>query len=219
MTRLAVLVPTVNRAHLLQPVVANIHEMTITSHRVYLIMEDDDQASIDAADGLLGAVSVIGRFGSNAAAVNAGYHASTEPHLAILNDDIRCTPAWDLAALKHFSDTIQIVGINQGDGRCSSFSIVHRAYIQEHSGVFDQPDTLYHEYVSQFPDTEFAEYAQHRGVWADAPDSIVEHEHWIFGKADPNDPNYRKARDTFSGDQDTYLHRRAQWQSSPVASS
>ena len=77
--------------------------------------------------------------------------------------------------------------------------------------MFDQPDTLYHEYVSQFPDTEFAEYAQSRGVWADALDSVVEHEHWIFGKADPDHPNYVKARNTFPGDQDTYLQRRAQW--------
>ena len=117
---IAVLVPTVNRAELLEPLVANIHDTTITPHRVYLVMEDHDHASLAAADGL-DAVGVVGSYGSNAAAVNAGYHASVEPFVAILNDDIRCTPDWDIPALARFSDSIHIVGINQGDGRCTSF--------------------------------------------------------------------------------------------------
>jgi hypothetical protein len=210
MTQLAVLVPTVNRAHLLAPLVTNIHETTPTSHRIYLVMEANDLPSVAAAAGL-DAESVVGGFGSNAAAVNGGYRASTEPFIAILNDDVACTPGWAETALAHMSDETHIVGINQGDGRCTSFSMVRRSYIQDHSGVFDQPDTLYHEYVSQFPDTEFAEYAQQRGVWADAPDSVVMHEHWVFGKADANDPNYVKARETFAGDQAVYQQRRAQW--------
>ena len=115
---LAVLIPTVNRAELLEPLVANIHDTTITPHQVYLIMEDHDHASLAAANGL-NAVRVIGSYGSNAAAVNAGYHASTEPFVAILNDDIHCTPDWDIAALARFSDSIHIVGINQGDRRCT----------------------------------------------------------------------------------------------------
>lgn len=215
--QLAVLVPTVNRANLLETVVENIHATTTSSHLIYLIMEETDGNSLEAAEGL-DALSVIGTFGSNAAAVNAGYRASVEPYVAILNDDIACTPGWDQTALEYLSDKTHVVGLNQGDGRCTSFSIVRRSYIEQHSGVFDQPDTLYHEYVSQFPDTEFAEYAQHRGVWADAPDAIIEHLHWVFGKANPNDPNYVKARETFPADQAVYLDRRARWQASPAAS-
>lgn len=211
MSDLAVIVPTVNRANLLGPLVRNIHATTALTHRVYLVMENRDTESIVAARDT-DALRVVGVFGSNAAAVNAGYRASTEPYLALVNDDCRFLPGWDLAAHKYLSDTTHIVGINQGDGRCTSFSMVRRAYIREHSGVFDQPDTLYHEYLSQFPDTEFAEYAQHRGVWADARDAVIEHQHWVFGKADAGHVNYAKARDTFAIDQETYQRRRQQWQ-------
>lgn len=210
MSDLAVIVPTVNRHGMLAALVENIHDTTHTPHTVYLVMEYWDADSIETA-GPLDTVDVIGQYGSNAAAVNAGYWASNELFAAIVNDDCRFVDGWDVRALAHFSPTVHIVGINQGDGRCTSFSMVRRSYIEEHSGVFDRPNTLYHEYVSQYPDTEFAEYAQHRGVWADAPDSVIEHVHWVFGKADPNHPNYVKARETFAGDHEAYLQRRRQW--------
>lgn len=207
--QLAVIVPTVNRADKLAPLVADIHANTQTPHRVYLVMEHWDTASIDAAKPL-DTVDVIGTFGSNAAAVNGGYRASREPFVALVNDDCRFTPGWDTAALAHMSDSTHIVGINQGNGVCTSFSMVRRAFIQEHSGVFDKPDTLYHEYVSQFPDTEFAEYAKHRGVWEDAPESVIEHLHWTFGKSEM-DANYEKAVATYGVDQPVYEERRRQW--------
>jgi hypothetical protein len=210
MVDLAVLVPTVNRADLLENLVTNIHETTVTPHVIYLIIEVDDPGSWEVARHL-DAVCVAGDFGSNAAAVNNGYWASTEPFVAIVNDDCRFIPGWDTIALSYMSDQVHIVGINQGDGRCQSFSMVRRAFIEKHSGVYDAPNTLYHEYASQFPDTEFAEYAQHRGVWADAPDSVIEHLHWVFGKGDPDHPNYVKARDTFAQDSAVYEERRRQW--------
>ena len=207
--QLAVIVPTVNRADKLAPLVADIHANTTTPHRIYLVMEHWDTDSIDAAKPL-DTVDVIGSFGSNAAAVNGGYRASREPFLALVNDDCRFTPGWDTAALEHMSLTTHIVGINQGNGVCTSFSMVRRAFIQQHSGVFDKPDTLYHEYVSQFPDTEFAEYAKHRGVWEDAPESVIEHLHWTFGKSEM-DANYEKAVATYGVDQPVYEERRRQW--------
>ncbi len=216
MPDLAVLVPTVHRANVLPGLVANIHATTRMTHRIYLVMEDWDTASLAASEPL-DAVRVFGTFGSNATAVNGGYWASSEPFVAIVNDDCLFLDGWDLAAHKYMSDTTHIVGINQGDGRCTSFSMVRRAYIEEHSGVFDAPNTLYHPYVSQFPDTEFAEYAQHRGVWADAHDSVIEHLHWVFGKGDANHVNYVKARDTFAGDHEVYLQRRREWSAHAVS--
>lgn len=210
MTKLAVVVPTVNRAGMLEALVANIHAATATKHRVYLVMETDDQESIRVAERL-DTIDVIGEFGSNATAVNGGYWAATEPFLALLNDDVVCHPGWDTAALAYMSDTIHIVGLNQGDGRCTSFSMIRRAFIEEHSGVFDKPNTLYHEYVSQYPDTEFSEYAKHRGVWADAPDALIEHMHWVFGKGDVNHPNYQKAIRTHDGDHAAFVERCRQW--------
>jgi len=50
-----------------------------------------------------------------------------------------------------------------------------------------------------------------RGVWADAPDAVVEHVHWRFRKADRDHPNYQKAIATNAQDMQTYAERRAQW--------
>jgi GT2 family glycosyltransferase len=208
--QLAILIPTVNRADVLAGLVENIAETTEVPRRTYFVMEDWDEDTI-AATMELDAAKVIGKFGSNAKAVNGGYHVTKEPFVALLNDDVRCTAGWDLAALARMNDETHIVGINQGNGVCTSFSIVRRSFIEEHSGVFDKPNTLYHEYVSQFPDTEFAEYAKQRGVWADAPDAVVEHLHWTMGKGDPNDPNYVKARETWDADEAVFLERRKRW--------
>jgi hypothetical protein len=209
-TDLAVIVPTVKRADMLEALVFNIHEVTQTKHRIYLVLESDDEESLKVAKGL-DSVDVVGEYGSNATAVNGGYRASKEPFLAIVNDDCLFHRGWDLAALKYFSDDVHVVGLNQGDGTCKCFFMVRRSYIEEHSGVFDKPNTLFHTYASQFPDTEFAEYAQHRGVWAEAQDSLVEHMHWTFGKGDANHPNYRKAVDTFAADQAVYAARRSEY--------
>lgn len=209
-SEIAVLIPTLGRAERLAGLVDNVHAVTVAEHRVYLIMERDDFASIGAAKSL-DAISVVGEYGSCAAAVNEGYRVSVEPFFAVANDDVRFHDGWDVAALAHFNDRVQIVGLNDGSGDCKCFSIARRRYIEQHSGVFDRPNTVYHTYRSQCPDTEFAFYAQLRGVWADAPDAVLQHEHWRFGKADPDHPNYVKARQSTDSDLAVYAERRAQW--------
>jgi hypothetical protein len=49
-----------------------------------------------------------------------------------------------------------------------------------------------------------------RGVWSDAPDAVVEHRNWRVG-ADPDHPNYLKARDTISADLEEYNRRWPLW--------
>lgn len=208
MSEIAVICPTLGRPDKLAALVENVHATTDSEHRIYLVMETSDQDSIRAAESL-NTIDVLGTFGSCAKAVNGGYRASDEPYFAVINDDCVLHEGWDTAALAH--DT-PIVGLNDGSGDCKCFTLALRSYIEEHSGVYDRPNTVYHEgYVSQCVDTEFAFYAQLRGVWADAPDAICEHVHWRFGKADPNHPNYVKARETNDRDLEEYARRRAEW--------
>jgi hypothetical protein len=210
MSEIAVLIPTLGRAERLAGLVENVHAATEIPHTVYLIMESTDTES-GLASGALDAVGVFGRFGSCAAAVNAGYRASTEPFVAVGNDDCLFHPGWDIAALGGMSETTHVVGLNDGSGDCKCFQLIRRRFIEEHSGVYDQPGILYHTYASQCCDTEFAHYAQLRGVWADAPDAVLEHQHWRFGKADPGHPNYVRARATNQEDLAEYRRRREQW--------
>jgi glycosyltransferase involved in cell wall biosynthesis len=207
---LAIIVPTLNRADMLAPLVANIHDVTEASHTIYLVMESDDTESIEAAKSL-DTIDVLGHFGSCSTAVNAGYWASTEPFVAVVNDDCIFHSGWDLAALKYFNGQVHIVGMNDGLGDCKCFPMIRRAFIEEHSGVYDRPNAVFHEYRSQGPDTEFAFYAMLRGVWADAPDAIVEHRNWRNGAADPDHPNYVKARETINDDLAEYNRRWPHW--------
>jgi hypothetical protein len=195
---------------MLPALVENIHDATETEHRVYLVMEHDDTDSILAATKL-DTVDVLGEFGSCSVAVNAGYRASDEPFVAIANDDCVFHRGWDTAALAKFSETVHVVGMNDGLGDCKCFPMVRRSFIEQHSGVFDRPNTIFHTYKSQGPDTEFTFYAMLRGVWDAAPDAIVEHRNWRNGAADPDHPNYLKARDTILEDLAEYNRRAPLW--------
>ncbi len=207
---IAILIPTINRAGMLEALVDNIHEVTDAPHRVYLIIEDTDRDSINVAKRL-DVRYVLGTFGSCSKAMNAGYWASTEPFVVVANDDCVFHSGWDTAALKKFNPITHIVGMNDGYGDCKCFTMSRRKFIEEHSGVYDQPNTLFHPgYQSQGPDTEFAFYAMLRNVWSFAPDAIVQHLNWRVG-ADPNHPNYLKARDTIVEDLDEYNRRWPEW--------
>lgn len=209
MADLAIICPTLNRADKLPALVEDIAANTLTSHRIYLVMEIGDRETETVARGL-DTVDVIGDFGSCAAAYNAGFVASEEPYCFLANDDLEFPEGWELPALSMIED-YPIVGVNEGHDRLTCFAMVRRSYIEEHSGVYDRPGTLCHPYESQYVDTELAEYARHRGVWAEAWEGGVVHRHHEFGEADPSHPNYVKARSTVRDDHATYERRKAAW--------
>jgi hypothetical protein len=206
---LAILCPTLNRAETLPGLVENIHKNTETPHTIYFVMEAHDRDSFNAVKGL-DCWAVQGRFGSCAAAYNAGFEFSTEPFCFLANDDLEFPAGWELPALSMIED-YPIVGVNEGHNRMTCFSMVRRDFIEAESGVFDNPGILVHPYKSQYVDTELAEYAKHRGVWGEALEGGVIHRHHDFGDADPNHPNYLKARETLDEDRRTYEARRTAW--------
>lgn len=208
--KLAILIPTYLRAEQLPPLIDNIRVTTAVPYHVYLIMEAHDQDSIRTSMSF-DTTDVIGKFGSCSLAMNTGFIASREEFVFTGNDDLRFHHGWAEAALAKMDDDHHIVGTNDGSGDCKCFAVARRSYIEEHSGVYDRPGTLWHTYKSQGPDTEFAHYAMLRGVWAEAPDAVTEHVHHRWGKADPDHPNYQKARDTVEDDLAEYRRRRAVW--------
>lgn len=216
MAELAIVVPTRYRANKLAALIENIHATTETSHRIYFVVEEGDTETLDVLEGLCGhdvyAVILEGK-GSCTISTNAGYRYSLEPFVFLANDDVRFHSGWDTAAFAVMNENgAHLVGTNDGQGRYDCFVLLRRSYIEEHSGVFDRDNAVHHEYHHNYGDTELAEYAKHRGVWADAPDSLTEHVHWLFDKADPDHPNYAKARATEQEDRDTFIARRRQWQ-------
>lgn len=210
MSELAVLIPTLGRAERLLGLLENIHAVTQTPHEVYFIAEKGDPETVKT---LLdsSAVLIHGSYGSCAKAMNEGYRISTEPYVFTGNDDLRFHEGWDTAALEALEDGKHVCGTNDGNNRMTCFALVRRSFIESQSGVFDKPDTLWHEYQSQYCDTELADYAQHRGVWTEAPESLTEHLHWEFGKGDRDHPNYVKGRALCEADHRTFVERRKRW--------
>lgn len=212
---LAVLCPTVHRAEKLEALAENLRENTTVAYRLYFVVESWDERTFDAAGHIPGCVVVRGDFGSCAAAYNAGFEASTEPYVFLANDDLEFPKGWELPALEMIQSGTPIVGVNEGHNRMTCFSMVERQFIEDFSGVFDRPGTLVHPYKSQYVDTELAEYAKHRGVWGEAVEGGVIHRHHEFGEADPNHPNYVKARSTCGEDHRVFEERKRSWRSVP----
>lgn len=211
---LAVLIPTLGRHEKLPDLLESLRAATVQPYRVYFIVEhtDTDTRTTLAGKTPDNVTVVAGEFGSCAVAMNAGYRASQEPFFFTGNDDLWFHDAWDAEAMAVMeADKKQVCGTNDGNGRMTCFAVVERKFIEQQSGVYDVPNTVYHPYVSQYCDTEFAEFAKHRGAWCEAPRAVTEHLHWEFGKADPDHPNYLKARSTHQDDAAVFQKRQAVW--------
>jgi hypothetical protein len=188
---LAVLIPTYGRPQSLRPLVGLFAETT-PGHRIYLVMESRDRASIRAAEGLP-TIDVIGRFGSYAIAVNAGIRASEEPLILCGADDIRPHTGWLEAARAHLSEEIGFVSLNDlGNERVMSgdyatLPLLSRRYVEE------LDEDFYHEgYQHCCCDVDASRVARSRGAYVYAPEAIMEHLHPDWGKGKP-DATYERS--------------------------
>jgi hypothetical protein len=212
-----VLIPTVGRADRLAAVAANVHEATVTPHRVVFIVEEHDKASCAAVADMVPADSgLINLHGPTyAGAILTGYQQTDGEFLFAGADDLRFHPGWDLAAL---AVNAQVVGTNDlcnpfvGAGTHATHYLVHRHYLDTVGGVIDQgPGSFLNTiYDHQYTDTEFVGTAIHRGVFAPCMESIVEHLHWSTGKSDP-DATTVKTNARISEDEELFRSRRHLW--------
>ena len=96
-------------------------------------------------------------------------------------------------------------------GEHSTHSLVTRAYT--HHGTIDDPSRLLHEgYPHEYVDDEFVGTARHRGAFAAAPDSVVEHLHPQVQKA-PMDDLYAQQHSRMRRSVGLYRQRRHLWTS------
>ena len=187
---LVVLVPVLRRPHRVQPLLASLHANTPDPVRALFICDHDDGEQ-QAAVRKCGADMLIVD-GGYAAKINAGVTATTEPLLFLGADDLAFHPHWLERAKRRIKGSVHVVGTNDlcnrrvMRGEHSTHSLVTRAYT--HHGTIDDPTRLLHEgYPHEFVDDEFVGTARHRGAFASAPDSIVEHLHPQVGKAPMDD--------------------------------
>lgn len=154
--------------------------------------------------------------GDYARKINAGYRVTSEPVMLIAADDLLFHPEWFDRAMARMVGTVGVVGTNDlGNprvlaGEHTTHPLVSRDYIDGH-GTIDETGKVYCErYPHEFSDDEFVGTAKHRGVWAFAVDSIVEHLHPNWGKA-PSDPLYDAQAQRIRHGRQVFNRRRHLW--------
>ncbi len=210
----AILVPVLGRPHRVRPLLESIAAATPEPHQVYFIPDPGDQAEVDAIADAGGQVLV--ELASNyAGKINAGVALTAEPLLFLGADDLHFHPGWLPRAAALLSDQVGVVGTNDlcnarvVRGEHATHMLVARWYSQ--LGTIDEPGRLLHEgYPHEYVDDEFVETARHRGAYAHAHDSVVEHLHPQVGKA-PMDELYARQRQRMRRGRRIFMARRPLW--------
>lgn len=197
--QVAILVPVVQRPHHAEPFMTSLrHSGPEDAWTVYPICDRSDTTAIDAWTAHAGAV-LVGDFlalpGTFAEKVNHGYQRTSQPWLFLVGSDVVFHPGWLNAALAVAERTgAQVVGTNdRGNsavmaGEHATHMLIRREYVDTEGASWDGPGVVCHEgYRHCYVDNEIVAVAKQRGTWASARDSVVEHLHPAFGKAERDD--------------------------------
>jgi glycosyltransferase involved in cell wall biosynthesis len=201
---LALIVPVLGRPHRVKPLLENIAEATPEPHRVLFIADSNDEVEIAELDTAGAEYITLEPPVNWARKVNMGYRKTTEPFFFAAADDLLFHSDWLPRAMAHMKPGIGIVGTNDLAnprvmcGQHATHMLIRRSYIDEQSGVVDEPRKVVHEqYPHEFADDELIQTAQARGAYAHAFDSLVQHCHPIVGPMAgevPDDDTYRLGR-------------------------
>ena len=183
---LVVVIPSRERPERLEPL-AQAFRDTTPEHRMVFVVDPDDLPSQEAAR-CAGSLWVTNKRLTYPKKVNRGIEATTEPFILVGADDIRPHEGWFEAASALLDEEVGMVATNDlgneyvMDGELATHPLIARWYFE--MGTADGPG-LYHEgYWHNGADLEASETARARGAFAYAADSVVEHLHPNYGKAE-----------------------------------
>lgn len=179
--RVAILVPTLGRAHKLAALIRNIREATPEPHEIYFMTSDKDSIEVIKKNGAIH-VPDVGRT-DYVARTNALYHATEEPFIFTGSDDVVFHSGWLAELFKH-ADKHSVLVPSDGLNPNGTLALISRRYIERESGCMDVPNTIFYpEYRHAYSETELFETAKRRGAFKYCPKSFVEHMHPDAGKA------------------------------------
>lgn len=198
----AIIVPVLNRPAHVARTLEYFDAVTPEPHVIVFVADEDDDAELAALEAAGADHLKVPAGASYAQKVNAAYRMTNEPLLFMAADDLKPHRHWlDVAADHLDREGVSVVGTNDVAnkrtmlGEHSTHTLFTRAYIEAESGTMDEPDVVLHEgYAHEYCDDEFVATAKHRGRYAHAFGSIVEHLHPIAGKA-PMDDTYRRGQE------------------------
>jgi hypothetical protein len=211
-----VVVPVLNRPHRVEPFLASLHASGAPVDVLFMATTHDDTelAELDRCGATH--IDIDWSFGDFARKVNYAVAATTHPYIFVCGDDVTFEPGW-LAAARHTQAMTEagVVGTNDLHnlrvlaGEHATHWLMTRVYTS--LGTIDDPSRPLHEgYHHNFVDDELIGTAKHRGAWAYAADSHVEHHHPNYGGA-PRDATYLMARRRFALDRHIYETRLPLW--------
>lgn len=215
----AVLIPVLRRPHRVAPLLESLEAATPPPWRALFLVTPGDTAEHEAIRAAGGELLEVGpwRPGDYARKVNAGVEATDEPLLFLGADDLRFHPTWLEHALELLEEPVHVVGTNDlGNprvmrGEHATHSLLTRAY-SELGTIDDSTRVLFEGYPHEFVDDEFVGTARHRGAFAFAAHSIVEHLHPHWGKA-PTDELYDGQARRMRAGRRLFERRRRLWTS------
>lgn len=225
LAEVAVIVPVLRRPHRVAPFLSSLSAATPERHRIDFVATGGDSAMIAeilrlAEDDPTIALHVLApnTVGDYAKKINHAYRTSSSPFLFLAADDLDFHPGWLSAALAPFADpAIGVVGTQDlaptdraRAGEHSTHCMIRRSYADEF-GTIDEPGKILHEgYPHEYVDDELVETAKARGAWTFAGDSVVEHLHPSWGKAE-RDALYNGQRRRMEAGRGVYVRRRRLW--------
>lgn len=210
--KVAVLVPVLKRPHRVKPLVKSISTGTPEPHSILFICDPDDRETQDQV--ALAGCRMISPGGTYAQKINAGVRATTEPLLLFAADDVEAHRGWLTAAVRYIEQGAQVVGLNDLIERAerpahATHFLVTRAYAEQPC-IDGSTGPTFEGYGHWRVDDELIATAQKRGVYAYAPDAVLQHFHPMTGTA-PDDDTYRKGRSTARSDNRIFARRSRLW--------
>lgn len=204
--RVAVVVPVLGRPHHAEPFMRTLQSTTSLA-TVYAVATEGDDETIKAWDAEGATILTVDDPGTFSRKVNHGYRHTTEPWLFFVGDDVLFRDGWYNRALRAAGDRFHLVAVNDlGNlavmaGHHATHPLMRRSWIDEQGASWDGPGVVAHEgYRHWYVDKEWSTVAGSAGVMIGAPDAVVEHLHWQFGKSEMDD-TYRKGQASNDRDQ------------------
>lgn len=207
MSELAILVPVLRRPHRVAPLLESIRA-TVEATTLF-VADPDDELELEALERESAQYTTLS--GGYAAKINLGIRETKEPLIFLGADDLDFKPGWFERARRRMPSA-QVVGVNDMLKRRRDHAthfLVTRDYAER--GQIDGSQGLLHEgYSHSFVDDELIGTAKSRGAYAYAPDSCVQHLHYLNGRA-PKDATYELGLSRFRHDRRLFRRREALW--------
>lgn len=215
--RIAILVPTLGRAHVLKQLAENIADVTPPGrYQAIFVCDWEDRASSTILQRI--GARIVYCNGTYPVKTNAGYRASSAALVVPTADDVVFHLGWYEAALEAFADDwVQVVGTRDltpitTDGSHSTMPILRCSYITNPGAVWGEPGKVFHEgYHHGWVETELWQLACHRGVARFIPESIIEHRHPDWGTRPADETDMKGNYQNKPADNGLFNERRTRW--------